>query len=141
MIYIEYVCSRSAAIGIITLSLRWRKGSPADWAAESLVHPLQQAAGMIHVVARSPHERDIVDGLRRHVLLHRLLDYLLLSVAVLLIIIRLTLIERFFFEHLSADGAFFLGLFVIRRQFKEIVEVIRDELLGNHESGAEVALH
>lgn len=104
----------SAAIGIITLSLRGRNGCPAVGADESLVHPLLQAARMIHVVAWSLHDREVSDGLRWYVLLHGLLDNLIVFVAVLIIMLTLS-DRRIFLEHQRADGTHLLSILILRR--------------------------
>ena len=92
-----FVRKRSAAIRIITLSLGGREGRPAVRTDESLVHPHFQAAGMVHMVARSLHHRKVSDGLSRgwYVLLHGLLHRLILLVAV--VVVGLALVDRRFF--------------------------------------------
>ena len=95
---------------------------------------------MKQVFAWGLHDGEVRECLKRYVRLHGLLHYFFFSVAVLLII-GLALIGRFFLELLCADGTLFIGIFMFHPYFMEIVEVIRDELLRDDESGAEVVLH
>jgi hypothetical protein len=79
MYYRVVIKCDSAAVGIVTLPFRRREGPSAVGADQPVLHPLQQALGVVLVGAGRVHDDHLSEGdLRGQLLLDRLFEFDLL---------------------------------------------------------------
>lgn len=126
----------SAAVRIIPLSLRGRKRSSAEGAVESLLHPILKAGRVEHMTAGSHHQRHMPFLFFKHLSVS---DILIAGMAGIALVYFGFLLVRVLSEWYCTNGAGLLEGISIDI-FLEIVEVVRNQLFGDEESGTEISL-
>lgn len=126
----------SAAVRIIPLCLRRRKSSSTEGAVEPLLHPVLKAGRVEHMTAGSHHQRHMPLLFFKDLSIS---DILIAGMAGVALVYFGFLLVRVLSKWYGANGAGLLEGISID-VFLEIVEVVRNQLFGDEESGTKIPL-